>query len=94
MYTILYVFHDHIPIVKKLPHFFIRKVSPSARAGLWNAVKDRKSPIPHPKVLSRIHKRLGNMIDRNYEFPANAPGHVAKEIQAEPDIKMPSHGSI
>lgn len=88
------IYADHIPTVKKLPHFFIRKVSPSARAELWNAVKDRKSPIPHPRVLSRIHKRLGNIIDHNYEFPANAPGHVAKEIQAEPDIKMPSHGSI
>lgn len=65
------IYSDHVPIVRKLPHFFVRKVSPSAREPLWKAVQNRKSPIPHPTNLSFIRIKIAEAIDRNYQ---SAPG--------------------
>ncbi len=67
------IYSDHVSIVRKLPHFFVRKVSPSARDSLWKAVQNRKSPIPRPKHLACVHALIAKEIDRNYEHASSTP---------------------
>jgi Core-2/I-Branching enzyme len=70
------IYTDHIPIVRKLPHFFIRKVTSSARNSLWDAVKNRNSPIPRPIYLVRAHALVANAIDNNHHFSNATIGHI------------------
>ncbi|MES2982339.1 MAG: beta-1,6-N-acetylglucosaminyltransferase [Verrucomicrobiota bacterium] len=70
------IYQDHIPLVCKIPHFFIRKVTPSAREAVWEAARHRKSPIPHPRDLARVHHLLSTAIDKNYELTDSMPGYI------------------
>jgi hypothetical protein len=71
-----YVIHpDHLPLVGKLPHFFVRKVSPAALDGIESLARTRKSPIPRPTHLARVRDQLRGAIEWNYQHHAIAPGH-------------------
>ncbi len=70
------IYTDHVSIIRKIPHFFIRKVSSSARDALWQVMSNRKSPIPHPRILAHVHDLLCKTIDRNYEFNDRTQGRT------------------
>ncbi len=69
------VYPDHLPLIRKLPHFFVRKVAPSALDGIEALARTRSSPIPRPAHLARIRDRVRGAIDRAYEQSAMVPGH-------------------
>lgn len=73
-----YVFYnDHLPFIRRLPHFFIRKVSPGATK-LWEQLGKpnlRQSRIPSLKSLHGIRDFLHRRIDRNYQLKASVPSH-------------------
>ena len=74
-----YVFYnDHFPIIRRLPHFFIRKVSPGATE-LWEQLGKsnlHQSRIPSVKSLHAIRNFLHRRIDQNYQHKASVPGHT------------------
>ncbi len=73
-----YVFYnDHLPIFRKIPHFFIRKVSPEASL-LWEFLSKpgfHSKRIPRMKHLHSIRDYLRNRIDDNHEHKLSVPGH-------------------
>ena len=69
------VYPDHLPMVRKLPHFFARKVAPAALDALWKSASSRTSPIPRPCQLARVRDHVRNAIDRTYEQSTLVPGH-------------------
>jgi tetratricopeptide (TPR) repeat protein len=69
------VYPDHLPLVRKLPHFFVRKVAPSALDGIEALARTRRSPIPRPPQLARVRDRIRAAIDSNYEHHTSVPGH-------------------
>lgn len=71
------IYLDHIPIIRKLPHFFVRKVAPSAVVALCDMMRTRKDPIPRPKQLARIHDLVCKAIDQSYKFTAILPGNAS-----------------
>jgi hypothetical protein len=80
-----YVFYnDHLPLLKRIPHFFVRKVSPQA-ADLWQAELEKRAPgmrIPTEKRLAKVRDLLRSRIDSNYLVTAMVPGYT-------PDPKEP-----
>jgi hypothetical protein len=71
-----YVVHkDHLGMVSKLPHFFIRKVSPAVLGTLQTIAATRKSPIPRPSHLARVRDLVRGAIDRNYQYTTFLPGY-------------------
>jgi hypothetical protein len=71
-----YVVHpDHLTHIGKLPHFFVRKVSAAALNGIESLARSRRSPIPRPAHLARIHSRVRDAIDQAYEHSIIVPGH-------------------
>jgi hypothetical protein len=73
-----YVFYnDHLPIFRKIPHFFIRKVSPDASL-LWKFLSKpgfHSKRIPRIKYLHSVRDYLRNRIDDNHEHKLSVPGH-------------------
>lgn len=70
------VYEDHLPLVRKLPHFFIRKVSPAILDRLWDMARSRQSPIPKPSHLARVRDLMRSVIDGNYQHESIVPGHT------------------
>lgn len=73
------VYPDHIHLIRKLPHFFVRKVAPSTLDALWEATRSRSSPIPRPAHLARVRDRVRDAIEKNYEFSGLVPGHPSND---------------
>ncbi|RYD47772.1 MAG: hypothetical protein EOP85_04845 [Verrucomicrobiaceae bacterium] len=73
-----YVFYnDHLELVNKLPHFFIRKVSPSAGDLIKGLVESpRPRPLPRPKHLAHVRDLLRARIDASHWFGEHTPGHL------------------
>jgi hypothetical protein len=88
-----YVFYnDHLDLIQRIPHFFIRKVSPEA-SNLWAQLGKPRSQsrrIPSCKSLQKVSEILKTRIDENHNFSSSLPGHVhdfyASELKA---IKRP-----
>ena len=80
-----YVFYnDHLPLLKRIPHFFVRKVSPQA-SDLWQAELEKRPAsrrIPTEKRLAKVRDLLRSRIDSNYLVTAMVPGYT-------PDPKEP-----
>jgi hypothetical protein len=68
-------YRDHIPVIRKLPHFFIRKVSLNAISDIEALVFSRKSSIPRISHLEKVRNTIHNAIDENYKFLKIVPGH-------------------
>jgi hypothetical protein len=83
-----YVFYnDHLPIFRKTPHFFIRKVSPDASL-LWEFLSKpgfHSKRIPRIKYLHSIRDYLRNRIDDNHEHKLSVPGHP--DLWYGPELK-------
>ncbi len=85
-----YVFYnDHLPVLRRLPHFFIRKVSPEASV-LWeNIYKSDGRPhrVPTLKFLVKARDLARRKIDQNHTFTTSVPGHLdawyGPELRAE-----------
>ena len=75
-----YVFYnDHLPILRRLPHFFIRKVSPEA-FDVWGQLQQFErshSRIPSQIFIARARTLIRNQIDLNHKFTTTVPGHLA-----------------
>lgn len=70
-----YVFYnDHLPVIRKLPHFFIRKVSPGASELFGNPIARPGRPIPKQRHLIRARDLVRGKIDNNHLFEAFVPG--------------------
>ncbi|MEX1115796.1 MAG: beta-1,6-N-acetylglucosaminyltransferase [Akkermansiaceae bacterium] len=70
-----YVFYnDHLPVIRKLPHFFIRKVSPAAVELFKNPVSRPDRPIPRQRHLVRARDLVRARIDANHLFEGSVPG--------------------
>jgi GT2 family glycosyltransferase len=70
-----YVFHrDHLPVIRKLPHFFIRKVAPQALVEVEQTALNRASRLPSPRHLARVRDIVRDAIDRSYTFSSIVPG--------------------
>jgi hypothetical protein len=70
------IYSDHMRIVRKLPHFFVRKVAPSARNAILETMNTRNSRIPHVKNLVRVHNLICDAIDQSYKFKTIVPGRT------------------
>ncbi len=79
-------YNDHLPVVRKLPHFFIRKVSGEASEllALPDLPTRPKRPIPKIKHLVRARDLVRERIDRNHLFEGDVPGYCP--ILAEPPV--------
>lgn len=66
-------YNDHLPLIRKLPHFFIRKISPGA-SELYGAPRSGRR-IPKRKHLIRARDLLRGAIDHNHYFEGAVPGH-------------------
>jgi hypothetical protein len=73
-----YVFYnDHLTVLRRLPHFFVRKISPRASL-VFDALdhrKDDRRRIPSLKLLAKVRTLIGSRIDQNYKLSGSAPGH-------------------
>ena len=70
-----YVFYnDHLPVVRKLPHFFIRKVSPGAAELFGNPIARPGRPIPKLRHLILARDLVRGKIDANHLFEGTVPG--------------------
>jgi Core-2/I-Branching enzyme len=89
-----YVFYnDHLASVKKLPHFFIRKVSPEAQ-DLWaHLYQDEplRKKIPSAKLLAKVRDLVRKRIDENHTFTTNVPGYYQDRIQTQ--VKNEEHAT-
>ena len=76
-----YVFYnDHLHLIRRIPHFFIRKVSPGA-SKLWECLGKpgfHPSRMPSIKSLHTIRDFLRGRIDENHLHKASVPGHPDK----------------
>lgn len=70
------VYPDHLPRLESVPHFFVRKVAPSALDGLEALAGSRRAAIPEKSVLAQVRDEIRGAIDRNYEHHAIVPGHA------------------
>jgi hypothetical protein len=74
-----YVFYnDHLSIIRRLPHFFIRKVSPGASTLLECLGKPGfySRRIPTQKLLHKVRELLRARIDENHRFTVSVPSHL------------------
>ncbi len=79
-------YNDHLAAARKLPHFFIRKVSPDA-SELWaHAYQNEplRSKIPSAKLLTKVRDLVRKHIDKNYTFTKNVPGYYQDRAQTDP----------
>lgn len=72
-------YNDHLPVIHKLPHFFIRKVSPAASELYGEPVAGRR--IPKRRHLIRARDLLRAAIDRNHRFAGAVPGHLSPLLE-------------
>lgn len=70
------IYKDHIPLIRKLPHFFIRKVADSARDELSDVMQIRNRALPRLRHLARAHDLVCNAIDHSYRHSVIVPGHI------------------
>ena len=78
-----YVFYnDHLPLLQRLPHFFVRKVSPDASVLLENLYQQAGPPrrIPRLKTLVKIRELLQAKIDENHTFTMGVPGYYQDKV--------------
>lgn len=82
-------YNDHAEMVRKLPHFFIRKVSPQASI-LWDHIcnlEPRRRRIPSLKLLRKTRQLIQNRIDANHKLITTVPGYhdgwYGPELKAE-----------
>ncbi len=73
-----YVFHDdHLGLLRRIPHFFARKVSAAAGV-VWSEPwtdPSRTRRIPSPRHLALVRDLLRSRIDNNYIISRPVPGH-------------------
>ena len=84
-----YVFYnDHLRVVRRLPHFFIRKVSPEASdlLALPGLPPRPGRLIPKPKHLAQVRDLLRARIDANFLFAGDVPGYLPPVIPGEPPL--------
>ena len=77
-----YVFYnDHLSILRKLPHFFARKISPDASV-IWNEIyqPDRNRRIPNRRLLSKARDIVRARINENHLFRTNVPGYYQDKV--------------
>jgi hypothetical protein len=83
-----YVFYkDHLDELRKLPHFFIRKISPSAMDlvdAQCQAEGDSK-PVPKINELAETRDLVRERIDGNYLATTTVPGNI--ELWYTPEIR-------
>ncbi len=85
-----YIFYnDHLAVLQRLPHFFIRKISPEAtllRENL-NQRDCHRSRIPSRQLLAKVRAFITKRIDDNHLFTTSVSGHPytwhGPELQAE-----------
>lgn len=86
-----YVFYnDHLPWLRRIPHFFVRKVSPQASM-LWNADLGnlaRGRRLPTPARLAKVRDLLRARIDASCSIKGVVPGYIPDPLKA-PAIKIP-----
>jgi hypothetical protein len=57
---------EHVKVLRKIPHFFVRKVPSDVRGKIIDAVSIRQSPtIPKPRHLNKTRNILSRLIDQN-----------------------------
>lgn len=79
-----YVFYnDHLPLLRRLPHFFVRKVSPDATLLLENLYQQDGPPrgIPRLKALVKTRELIQAKIDENHTFTTGVPGYYQDKMQ-------------
>ncbi len=78
-----YVFYnDHLHVVKRLPHFFVRKISPHAKelwTNLYNPGQSQRR-IPSRKLLAAVRNLVQAKIDLNHKFTTNVPGYYQDKL--------------
>lgn len=85
-----YVFHnDHLDVLRRLPHFFARKISPQARdidewVGTWPGKRRR---IPKERHLRRAAYFVRTKIDWNHWFMGRVPGYLPPLVDGEEEPK-------
>ena len=79
-----YVFHnDHLPLLRRLPHFFVRKVSPEASVLLESLYQQAGPPRPVPRLKALVKTRdlIQAKIDENHTFTNGVPGYYQDKLQ-------------
>ncbi|MES2657313.1 MAG: beta-1,6-N-acetylglucosaminyltransferase [Verrucomicrobiota bacterium] len=79
-----YVFYnDHLPLLQRLPHFFVRKVSPEASVLLENLYQQNGPArrIPKVKALVKTRELIQAKIDENHTFTTGVPGYYQDKMQ-------------
>ncbi len=80
-----YVFYnDHLPLLKRLPHFFVRKVSPDAGEMIDHLHRPEELAgrrIPRLKVLAKVRDLIQARIDENHLFTTGVPGYYQDKVQ-------------
>jgi len=80
-----YVFYnDHLSLLKRLPHFFVRKVSPDAAEMIGylhqpEGLAGRR--IPKPEALAKVRDLIQSRIDENHLFTTGVPGYYQDKVQ-------------
>jgi hypothetical protein len=72
-------YNDHLPVIRKLPHFFIRKVSPDALELYGDPATGRR--IPKRRHLIRARDLLRAAVDRNHLFEGAVPGFLSPVLE-------------
>ncbi len=79
-----YVFYnDHLSLLRRLPHFFVRKVSPEASVLLESLYRQdgHAKPIPQLKALVKTRDLIQAKIDENHIFTTGVPGYYQDKQQ-------------
>ncbi len=80
-------YNDHKELVCKLPHFFIRKVSPQA-SELWDHIcnlQPRRKRMPSLKLLHKTRNLIQSRIDANHKLTTTVPGY--HDLWYAPELK-------
>lgn len=79
-----YVFYDdHLSLLRRLPHFFVRKVSPQASVLLESLYRQDgpRRRIPRLKALVKTRDLIQSRIDENHTFTNGVPGYYQDKLQ-------------
>jgi Core-2/I-Branching enzyme len=84
-------YNDHLPLLRKLPHFFVRKISPGATDLYANLGLPgiRKRPIPKRKHLIHVRDLVRARIDDNHLFNGIVPGFTNPKPELKATLDEP-----